>query len=369
MTRKTALPHTATVSLPQLAVCIAMRVAMASVIGLWLIYDQLERGNINQHSDIIYVAGAFSAGLILLWQWYTHYRKLTGILHHILTQWHASQSPTSPFSRRARGPMALLTELTRLAEQAIETHRQHMHLRMQLSASQHTLAGYQSLSSLHGDMRHLFARIAEYTVMLEDTIARRASISCLHEAFDELGEQSFNLQLFVTAFERLNQPTTRSGWVEIIDPTHTLSRVLVPLAASLDRRCMLLSSTAWNERIRTKIASNDLELIVWLTLLGTVRYAADESTLVLSCEPAADGSSTIITCLVSELAPAAMSPHERADFMREKQKYQSAHMFAHTLAGSTNLTLAAQLTARAGGILSVHARTQTSCLIELSLPC
>lgn len=370
MTRKTALPETSTALLPQQAAGMGVRICAAYVIGLWATHEILTAYGITPHPSFQYLSIGIGVAVYLVWHGYAHYCKLMGILQHIMTKWQHSPYATSSGALMHGGsPLALLNELSRLTDHAIETHRLHMHLRMQLSANQNTLSHYQSLTTLHGDMRSLFARIADYTQMLEETIARRASISSLHEVFDELSEQSFHLQLFIAAFERLQKPAIRTGWVEITDPTHTLSRVLVPLAASLDRRAMQLSSLAWNERVRAKIAANDLELIIWLMLLGTVRYAEEESTLVLSCEPATDGSHTIITCLVSELAPAAMSAHERAAFMHEKQKYKSAHMFAHTLAESTSLMLARQLAGRANGALSVHARSQTSCLIELTLPC
>lgn len=370
MTRKTALPEGIVTTLPQLAVGVFFRIAVACVIGIWGAHIILGSYGISPEGGQDYLSIGIGIITYMLWHGYAHYRKLTGILQHIVTKWNDSQyANASTAIMREQSPAALLSELARITDHAIEAHRMHMHLRMQLSASQHALTQYQSLTSLHGDMRHLFTRIADYTHMLEETIARRASISSLHEAFDELSEHSFNLQLFIAAFERMHQPANRSSWVEITDPTHTLSRVLVPLASALDRRAMQLSSLAWNERVRTKVAAKDLELIIWLMLLGTVRYAEEESTLVLSCEPAADGTHTIITCLVSELAPAAMSPHERAAFMHEKQKYKSAHMFAHTLAESTNLMLANQLAGRANGALHVHARSQTSCLIELVIPC
>lgn len=347
-----------------------VRIGAVCIIGLWATHRILTAYGITAHQGMDYLGIGIGALIYVLWHGYAHYRQLIDMLHHILTKWqHSPYTASSCAIMHARSPFALLQELSRLTDHALETHRLHMHLRMQLSASQHSLSHYQSLTCLHSDMRTLFSRIAEYTQMLEETIARRASISSLHEAFDELSEHSFNLQLFISAFERLQKVVAPAGWVEITDPTHTLSRVLVPLAASLDRRAMQLSSLAWNERVRAKIAANDLELIIWLMLLGTVRYAEEESTLVLSCEPATDGSHAIITCLVSELAPATMSAHERAAFMQEKQKYKSAHMFAHTLAESTNLTLARQLVSRVSGTLSVHARSQTSCLIELTLPC
>lgn len=346
----------------------------ASPMGMWLrassaglagaILAMQVQGN---HVQILIFAAASATALAFVWEWYRRYRVLIDQLHHTIAHWHRSKHMGHDILTGQQSLATLVGQMKQALDQSLETHRLHMHLKMQLSASHHSLNDYQSLADLHGDMKHLFKRIALYSQMLEETLARHASASALRDTFDELSEQSFNLQLFIAAFERLRQPTAR-GSAERINPTQTLSRVLVPLASALDRRSMQLSSAAWDERARAYARNDELELMVWLILLGTVRYAEDESTLVLSCEPSADGATTFITCLVTELAPAAMSPHERADFMDAHHKYQSAHMFAYTLAASTNITLASRLAQRVHGSLTVHPRTQTSCMIELSLP-
>lgn len=302
-------------------------------------------------------------------RWIHRHQQLIRLMQYTLQAWRAHQQLPLHTTRYAPSFTTMLIDFKHMFDQALVMHRQQIDLRMQLSASQHTITQLQSQHQLRGEMKTLFSSIRSIAKEMDDAASRYGAAGSTCESFDALREQSFNLQLLLRGMEMLNERSSCIAVTESINPTAILSRILLPLSSALDARAMKLSSAAWSERTSVRMPPPALELIGWLVLLGIVRYAEDESELTLSCEPATDGSATFITCLISELAPASMHASERASFMNTKEKHTSAHMFAHTLAQSPNIKIACALSQRYGAALSIHSHTPTRCLIELTLPC
>jgi hypothetical protein len=305
-------------------------------------------------------------GMLLFWQ----IRKIRtrNILEELLIHWKSALHLPGMAQNRPRSFQALYGELRLLTDNAIENHRMQMQLKMQLESQSHKLSEYEKNAPLKDELKGMFTRVHGYAKMLEENIARNHADPSLRDEFDELSEHCVNLQLLTRGMELLQNGRIFAPMGGYINPASAMSGMLLALSTALERRNMSLSTLRWNEHATARIDSALLELILWLTLLGAVRYAEEESTLSLSCESAADGSGTYITCLITELAPATMLAEERLAYMLEKSKYQNAHMFAHTLASNTNYMLASQLIERTGGTLNVHPRTQNSCLVELILP-
>ncbi len=321
-------------------------------------------------SDQLPLIASFSLVTILLMaRSLRRYQLIMQTMREALKHWYHTQHLGDSQSVSPRSFASGLQQMKHVLESAIHNHRQLAELRMQLLAYQHWATQLSGTQEMHREMRKLCEHLHIFSAEMDSLTSPQCISDLTRDRFDALLEHSFNIQLQLRAVEMLSARASCLHVAELINPTQTLSRILVPLAAALDRRTMKLSSAAWSERTNVRIPQETLELVCWLVLLGTVRYAEDESELTLSCEPATDGSATFITCLVSELAPASMHASERAAFMQQKEKHTSAHMFAHTLQHAPNLSLAAHLLARAGGELMIHPHTPTRCLIEMRLPC
>jgi hypothetical protein len=108
--------------------------------------------------------------------------------------------------------------------------------------------------------------------------------------------------------------------------------------------------------------------ILWMMLLGMIRYAADESTLRIRCLHSRDGAQALLSIVVSELSPGCMSHDERGDHLTRRLQHLTPHMFAETLRIHGNVQLARLLIGRIGGDISVVPLTTASCEICMTLP-
>lgn len=309
---------------------------------------------------------SFATLIIVYWQ--VKSRSAKHLLNELVTRWKsATHLPGAP-QPEIRSFKALCRELRQLTDNAIETHRMQMQLKMRLESQQKKLGEYEAHVPFKSELKGMFEQVRAYSQMLEYSVAKNRTDPDLREAFDELSEHCVNLQLLTRGLDVLQQRRIFENANMHTNPASAMSGLLLSLSTALERRNMSLSTLAWDEKVTAKIDPSLLELVMWLVLLGAIRYAEDESTLNLSCEPDYTTGCTYITCLITELAPLSMLAEERLAFMEEKSKYQNAHMFAHTLAGNTNYILANKLAAKAGATLNVHPLTQTSCLVELVLP-
>jgi nitrate/nitrite-specific signal transduction histidine kinase len=211
-----------------------------------------------------------------------------------------------------------------------------------------------------------YQSVLAYANHLEALVIGKRIDPSLRYDLDNVCESSMNLRLItsaLTALHRVSPPVTAA--VPLGD---VMQQTLVTLSASLERRNMRLTSA---EVDLTVIAESDpaiLSQVLWMLLLGTIRYAADESTLRLRSLYSRDRQHAILSIIISELAPGQLSASERAAHLDRQLIEQSPHMFAETIRIHGNLRLAELLLGRIGGQVAVEPLSAHSCEVCLTLP-
>lgn len=140
------------------------------------------------------------------------------------------------------------------------------------------------------------------------------------------------------------------------------------LAPSLDRRVMRLTTADVDLTVVAKSDPTIVAHVLWMLLLGTIRYAADESTLSLRCLYGDAHSKAMISIVVSELSPGALTEDERGAFLVRQMQHLTPHMFAETIRIHANMQLAEMLMQQLDGSISILPLTTQSCEICLTLP-
>lgn len=226
--------------------------------------------------------------------------------------------------------------------------------------TQHQVA----VTSTNRELVEQYRSVLAYANYLDEHIRSHKSDVQLRYDFDDVCESGFNLKLIAQSLELLRTNTQSSGPVPL---SAMLQQTVIALAPSLERRVMQLSTAGVDEEV---IATTDVRLLshaLWMMLLGTIRYAAAESTLRLRCFYTQAGSA-IISIGISELEPGQLSPQERQAHMVRQLQHVTPHMFAETIRLHANAQLAGLMLTRAGGSLSVLPLNTHACEISLVLP-
>jgi hypothetical protein len=147
-----------------------------------------------------------------------------------------------------------------------------------------------------------------------------------------------------------------------------MQQMMLTLAPALDRRAMKLTSAEVDLAVATQGDADCLAHILWMMLLGMIRYAADESTLRLRSLYSRDGTKALLSIVISELSPGQLNQKEREDHLLRQLQHLTPHMFAETIRIHANIQLAQLLVKRNGGEISVLALSTTSCEVCLTLP-
>lgn len=230
----------------------------------------------------------------------------------------------------------------------------------QLDAQQHAL-----IHSSSREMSEQYRSVLSYAHYLDDHIRRHASDTQLRYDFDDVCESGFNLRLIAQSLELLGAAPPTLVAIPVTDLLH---QTVIALAPSLERRAMKLSSLGTDEQVQIRTDLPSLAHAVWIMLLGIIRYAAAESTLRLRCLPVEDGRTVLLSIVVSELAPGALSPEERHAYLERQLQHLTPHMFAETIRQHGNLQLAELLIARLQGRIHVLPLSSHACEISLFLP-
>ncbi len=275
--------------------------------------------------------------------------------------------PTSP----ALSMRTIAAEVGRIAQVAHEHYakqqetayalKQARGLISQISTQQSAI-----VSSTSREMMTQYQSVLAYANYLESQIACQSADPDLRYDFDEVSESSFNLKLIAGALNLVG--STDRTTVTRIDVPQLLQHTMLALAPSLDRRNMKLTTAQVDLGVTALSDPATIAHALWMMLLGTVRYAADESTLRLRCLYNRDKSRVLLSIVVSELSPGRLSEEERRTFLEHQLERLSPHLFADAIRIHGNIQLADMLVTPLDGTLSVLPLTSHSCEICLSLP-
>jgi len=291
-------------------------------------------------------------------------KQLYGMLG-TLTQEPAPRRITLISMRNIAGDM---TRIAQIAHEYYLKHRDTSIALMQAREAIHqiTLQQHVIVNSTSREMVKQYQSVLAYANYLEERIAAQAASPDLRYDFDEVSESSFNLKIIAGAMGLAQQQAAPA--TQAIDVAQLMQQTMLALAPSLDRRAMKLTTVEVDMGV---IALSDPAIVahaLWMLLLGTIRYAADESTLRLRCLYNRERSRALISIVVSELSPGRLDENERSIYLARQIQHMTPHMFAGTIRIHANMQLAEMLLARLDGQLTILPLTTRSCEICLNLP-
>lgn len=293
------------------------------------------------------------------------------MIKHLRGAYHAlnHETPSTTISLVSMRAMASdMARLTEIAQEYYIKHRATSEALVEARCVLQQITHQQRviLSSTSNEMVKQYQCVLAYANHLEDTIARKAAAPDLRYDFDEVSESSFKLKLIAGALNLIQQ--RYEPQIMRLDLPLLMEQTMLALAPSLDRRCMKLTTVEVDLGVHAQGDATIIAHVLWMMLLGTIRYAADESTMRLRCLYSRDRRRSLISIVISELSPNRLSEKERDAFMIHKLQHLTPHMFAETIRIHANLQLAEILLSMLDGQLSVLPLTSHSCEICLDLP-
>lgn len=269
--------------------------------------------------------------------------------------------------------LANVRELTgsvaRFAAAAQEAYTRNRALQHELDESRQMMAQIAlqhqvAASSASRELVEQYRCVLTYANYLDEHIRSHKGDAQLRYDFDDVCESGFNLKLIAQSLELLRQQQYE---VTAVPLATLLQQTVIALAPTLERRVMKLSTAGVQDDV---VAASDMRVLshaVWMMLLGTIRYAAAESTLRLRCLTSSDGHA-IISIGISELEPGQLSPAERHAHLLRQLQHTTPHLFAETMRAHANAQLAGLMLARVGAQLTVLPISTHACEISLILP-
>lgn len=302
------------------------------------------------------------------------YRGIFSPLRHIVLQLRALYAAL-PVERET--PMRMLNvqsiarEVTQLSTLARDYYYKHQQVADALEESRAILAQvteqhHTVLNSTNTHIVQQYQNVLSYAHYLEGLVAEKTLDPDLRFDFDDVCESSFNLKLIAGALAYLKE-----GETPVVAPCSLaalMQQTMLALAPSLDRRAMRLTTAEVDESVLAATDPSVMMQVVWMLMLGIVRYAADESTLRMRCFYNHTRERAMLSIVVSELAPGTMSLAEREAHLMRQLQHLSPHMFAETIRIHANMQLANLLLSRLDAYAEVVPLTSHACEICLSLP-
>lgn len=294
------------------------------------------------------------------------WRQLRQIVRHAS---HAISGERDAKDLRLGSVRELTGSVARFASRAQEAYGRCRALQHELDEARHMLTQIVTqqqvaLMSTNRELITQYRSVLAYANHLDEHIRRHQHDAQLRYDFDDVCESGFNLKLIAQSLELLRLQQYERAPVPL---SHLLQQTVIALAPSLERRVMKLSTAGVESDV---VAFTDIRLLshaVWMMLLGTIRYAANESTLRLRCLATADGRA-MISIGISELEPGQLSPQERHAHLLRQMHQGSPHMFAETIRSNANAQLAGLMLVRGGGTLNVLPISSHACEISFILP-
>ena len=311
----------------------------------------------------------FVAYVAIFWRFWL---SVLQVLRSMYAAAHPAASPPPGRMLAVRASSGVLKEMAALSRLMEEQSRHRNELKHELEMTRAVLSRYQAEQQLllHSTGRAVGAQydaVLHYANYLDEHIERRQQDPQLRYDFDDVCESSFNLRLITGALELLHAPGELRR--EPMPLALLMQRTMIALSASLDRRAMKLTTAEVDPSVMAVSDPGLLSHVLWMMLLGTIRYAADESTLRMRCLYDHGQKRALLSIVVSELAPGALSPAERQAHMTRQMQQESPHMFADTIKRHGNVQLAGLLLQRLDATISVLPLSAYACELCLSLPC
>ncbi len=295
-------------------------------------------------------------------------------LVHIMRTLHEAAREQVP-AVRTRLPMlrsgGIMREMAQISQLVEEQSRHRAELKRELEATRQVLAQYRTehqllLQSTGREVSQQYEAVLGYANYLDEHIARRQQDPQLRYDFDDVCESSFNLRLITGALEMLRLDVAPRR--EEMSLGGLMQKTMIALSASLDRRAMQLTTAEVDPSVIALSDSGLLSHVVWMMLLGMIRYAADESTLRMRCLYDHGERRALLSIVVSELAPGALSAGERQAHLTRQMQQNSPHMFAETIKRHGNVQLAELLLQRLDARITVLPLSAYACELCVSLP-
>ncbi len=265
----------------------------------------------------------------------------------------------------------IASDVGRFAGFALDYYRRYQEASAALEQSRQVISRFAMeqetiLNSTNREIATQHRSVLSYANYLEVQIVNNKLDPSLRYDLDDICESSFNLKLIAGSLSMLSTPIrTELGNVPLAP---LMQQTMLALAPALDRRSMKLTSAEVDLSVAAHGDPGTLAQILWMMLLGMIRYAADESTLRLRCLHNREGTDAILSIVVSELSPNRMSEDERGDHLARQLEHLTPHMFAETIRIHGNVQLAHLLIERLGGSITVLPLTISSCEICMVLP-
>lgn len=295
------------------------------------------------------------------------WRRMTMLLRHASASMIGERGAlvVTPLSMRA-----MVTEMTRFTEYATDAASKHRELKRELDISRRMLAQINVqqqaiVASTNREIIEQYRSVLAYANYLDEHIQRTQDDPQLRYDFDDVCESSFNLKLMAQSLELMRHSEPK---LEPVTLSRLLQQTMLALAPSLERRSMKLSTLGVDTELEALTDVGLLAHAIWMMLLGTIRYAAAESTLRLRCLPTSDGNQAIVSMVISELSPGQMTPDERHAHLARQLQHVTPHMFAETIRLHGNVQLAELMLVRVGGQVNILPISSYACEISLVLP-
>lgn len=276
--------------------------------------------------------------------------------------------PALPVPMNARAMLVEMATLSRLVKEQSSSRRE---LKRELETvrqvlTQCTVQQQAMLATTNREISMQYQSVLSYANYLDEHIQRKTADAQLRFDFDDVCESSFTLKLIAGALDLLRCQST--AVVSDVPLATLMQQTMLALAPSLDRRAMRLTTAEADESVVALTDAGILSHVLWMMLLGLVRYAADESTLRMRCLYDTDRKRVLLSIVVSELAPGAMSPQERAEHLMRQMDQGNPPMFAETIKLHGNIQLAELMLTRIDAQISVVPLSAYACEICLNLP-
>ena len=317
----------------------------------------------------ITINAAVIALLILTRQWLL--RPLSRISQHLrqVRTTYSEAGEESDFS--ILNVWHIASDVGRFAGFALEYYRRYQEMSLALEQSRHVITRFAMeqqaiLNSTNREIAVQYRSVLSYANYLEGQIVSNKLDPSLRYDLDDVCESSFNLKLIAGSLSMLGAPMQAALGNVPLAPL--MQQTILALAPALDRRSMKLTTAEVDMSVAAHGDPGTLAQILWMMLLGMIRYAADESTLRLRCLHNREGTEAMLSIVVSELSPNRMSENERGDHLARQLEHLTPHMFAETIRIHGNVQLADLLIQRLGGSISVLPLTISSCEICMVLP-
>lgn len=298
-------------------------------------------------------------------------RPLQRIIYH-LHQVHITFTQGQPHRTTSLfGIGEIANEVARFATLALKYYRRHQQLAHELNEAQRIIAQFALhqdalLDSTSREIGTQYRSVLAYANYLEEQIIRNKIDPMLRYDFDEVCESSFNLKLIAGALAMLTVESPPH--VTAVPIAGVMQRTMLALAPALDRRTMKLTTAEVDLNVEAFGDPGYISHILWMMLLGMIRYAASESTLRIRCFHNHDETRAMMSIVVTELAPEQLSEEERRNHLARHLHPVTPHMFAETIGIHGNIQLAHLLTERMGGSITIVPLTAASCEISMELP-